>query len=233
MNRLGLIAGSAYRDLLCREDPRIETVSTEFGETFIALASSVAFLPRHGLEDNIPPHRINHQANMAAFKKLGISQVIGVNSSGSLRKSLPPKSLVVPHDYLNLWGVKTVFQNEIRHITPGLDQGIRALILSAAQHHRIDVIDGGIYIETTGPRLETKAEIEMLKFFGDVVGMTMATEATLAKELSLAYASICSIDNFCHGITETPLRAEEVLSTARQNADTVKALVYAILEELK
>lgn len=232
MNRLGLIAGSAYRDLLSEEDARIERISTEFGEAFIWLASSLAFLPRHGLENNIPPHRISHQANMSAFKKLGISQVIGVNSSGSLRKTLPPKSLMVPHDYINLWGIKTVYQNEIRHVTPGLDQGMRSLILSAARRMRIDVVAGGIYIQTTGPRLETKAEIEMLKFFGDAVGMTMADEATLAKELDLAYASICSIDNFCHGITEAPLREEEIISTARQNVDTVKRLIHAILEEL-
>ena len=108
---------------------------------------------------------------------------------------------------------------------------MRSLILGVAGRKRIDVVDGGIYIQTTGPRLETRAEIEMLKSFGDLVGMTMANEATLAKELGIAYASICSKDNFCHGITETPLREEEILKTARQNVETVKELVHAILEE--
>jgi len=232
MNRLGVTAGSAYRDLLFSEDTNIERVSTEFGEVSIWLGSQIAFLPRHGVKNNIPPHRINHQANMTAFKKLGVSQVIGVNCTGSLRKTLPPKSLVAPHDYINLWGVKTVHNHEICHVTPGLDDGLRALILGAARRKRINVVAEGIYIQTNGPRLETKAEIEMLKPFGDVVGMTMANEATLAKELNIAYASICSVDNFCHGITETPLRAEEIISTARQNAATVKKLIYAILEDL-
>jgi purine nucleoside phosphorylase len=95
------------------------------------------------------------------------------------------------------------------------------------------VIAGGVYIQTTGPRLETKAEIEMLKAFGDVVGMTMASEATLAKELGLPYASICSIDNFCHGITETPLKEQEILSSARQNVDAIKRVINALLEDLK
>ncbi len=231
MSRLGLIAGSAYRDLFSTEDARVEKVATEWGEASFWLSSSLAFLPRHGLQNNIPPHRINHQANMSAFKKLNISQVIGVNSTGSLRKNLPPKSLVIPHDYLNPWGIKTIYHTEIHHITPSLDHGMRSLILGVAGRKRIDVVDGGIYIQTTGPRLETRAEIEMLKSLGDLVGMTMANEATLAKELGLAYASICSIDNFCHGITETPLREEEILKTARQNVDIVKKLVHAILEE--
>ena len=125
------------------------------------------------------------------------------------------------------------YQNEIRHVTPGLDQDVRALILRAAREARIDVVDGGIYIQTNGPRLETKAEIAMLKSFGDVVGMTMANEATLAKELDLPYASICSIDNFCHGITETPLAEEEIITTARQNVEKVKGLIHAVLEELR
>lgn len=233
MSRLGLIAGSAYRDLLSGEDARIARVSTDFGKASIWLASQLAFLPRHGLKNNIPPHRINHQANMSALKQLDVSQVIGVNSSGSLRKTLPPKTLVVPHDYINPWGIKTFFLDEIRHVTPGLDQAVRSLILNAARDARIDVVAGGIYIQTTGPRLETKAEIEMLKPFGDLVGMTMANEATLAKELGLGYASICSIDNFCHGITETPLREQEIINTARQNVESVKRLIHAILEELK
>lgn len=233
MNRLGLIAGSAYGDLFSREGAKIEQVSTEFGETAIWLTSSLAFLPRHGVENNIPPHRINHQANMSALKQLGVSKIIGVNSSGSLRKTLSPKSLMVPHDYINLWGIKTVHHDEIRHITPGLDEGVRILILNAARKTRINVIAGGVYIQTTGPRLETKAEIEMLKAFGDVVGMTMASEATLAKELGLPYASVCSIDNFCHGITETPLKEQEILSSARQNVDAIKRVINALLEDLK
>jgi 5'-methylthioadenosine phosphorylase len=233
MSRLGLIAGSAYRDLLSEEDAKIEKVSTEFGDASIMLWSALAFIPRHGLENNIPPHRIDHQTNMSAYRKLGISQVIGVNSTGSLKKNLPPKSLVVPHDYFNPWGIKTVFENEIRHITPGLDQGMRTLILTAAKRRRIEAVDGGVYIQTVGPRLETKTEIEMLKSVGDIVGMTMANEATLARELDLAYASICSVDNFCHGITPTPLKEEEILGAARQNVNAVKKLIYAILEKLE
>jgi len=232
MRPLGLIAGSAYRDLLSEDDAKIEKISTEFGEAFIWLSSSLAFIPRHGLKNDTPPHRINHRANMSVFKKLDIARVIGVNSTGSLKKSLSPQSLIVPHDYLNPWGIETVFDGEIRHITPGLDEETRNLILTAARRRRIDVVNGGIYIQTTGPRLETRAEIEMLKSYGDVVGMTMANEATISKELDLAYASLCSVDNFCHGITEVSLGQEEILNAARQNVKTVKEVIYAILEEL-
>jgi len=231
MSRLGLIAGSAYRDLFAQEIAETETIHTDFGDASVVLSSTVAFVPRHGVANTIPPHRINHQANVLAFKKLGVTQIIGINCTGSLRSNLPPRSLVIPHDYVNFWGIRTVFDHEIRHITPGLDEALRTFILETAGRKHIDVMAGGVYVQTLGPRLETKAEIAILKTFGDVVGMTMATEATLSKELGLAYASICSVDNFCHGITDTPLTEQEIVKTARENAEVVKTLIHAILEE--
>lgn len=231
MKPLGLIAGSAYRDLLSGEDAKTEHISTPYGKATVCLTSRLAFLPRHGLKNDIPPHRINHQANMLALMQLGVTQVIGVNSTGSLRRTLPPKSLIVPHDYISPWRIQTVYDGEIRHITPGLDPGVRALILDAATHRQIRVVPGGVYIQTIGPRLETKAEIEMLRPFGDIVGMTMASEATLAKEVGLAYASLCSVDNFCHGIVKSPLSEDDILEAARENVETVKKLIHAILEE--
>jgi 5'-methylthioadenosine phosphorylase len=227
-----LIAGSAYRDLLSREDRKTETVSTPFGEASLWTTPALVFSPRHGVKNNIPPHRINHQATMSALKKLGILEVLGINSTGSLRRTLPPGSLVVPHDYINLWGIQTVYHDEICHVTPGLDEEMRDRILTAAKQTGTEVVAGGVYIQTTGPRLETKAEIAMLKIHGDVVGMTMANETTVAKELGLAYASICSVDNFCHGITDTPLSQKEILQAARQNVTTIKRLIQVIVETL-
>jgi len=231
MNRMGVIAGSAYCDLVTDDDAKMATIQTPHGEASIYVSPTVAFIPRHGPENTIPPHRIIHQANMLAFKEVAVSEIIGINCTGSLRRNLPPRSIVIPHDYVNPWGIRTIFDNEIRHITPGLDEGLRELILDVARRKRLDVVAGGIYVQTTGPRLETRAEIAMFKTFGDVVGMTMACEATLAKELDLAYASICSVDNFCHGIVDTPLTQQEIINTARKNADTVKQLIHAILEE--
>ena len=231
MNRIGVIAGSVYRDLVTDDDAKMATIQTPCGEASICISPTGAFIPRHGPENTIPPHRINHQANMLAFKEVAVSEIIGINCTGSLRRNLPPRSIVIPHDYVNLWGIRTIFDNEIRHITPGLDEDLRELILAASRQKRLDVVAGGIYVQTTGPRLETQAEIAILKTFGDLVGMTMACEATLAKELGLAYASICSVDNFCHGIGDTPLIQQDIMDTARKNVDTVKKLIHAILEE--
>jgi len=233
MAKTGVIAGTAFRRIGLSGDANPVEVSTPFGSVTVLESDTMLFLPRHGLKDNTPPHRINHRANLSALKELGVPGIVGVNSVGSLKREIPPETLVIPHDYINLWGIQTLFDTEIRHITPALDEDLRQVIVRVAEKREIEVVAEGIYIQTTGPRLETRAEIQMLRHFGDIVGMTMANEATLAGELAIPYASICSVDNYCHGISEAPLKAEDILRTSQSNMERAKKLVLAMVEELR
>jgi 5'-methylthioadenosine phosphorylase len=233
MAKTGIIAGTAFGRIGLSGQATPVEVPTRFGKVTLLEFEDIVFLPRHGIDDSTPPHRINHRAHLSAFKDLGVPRIIGVNSVGSLKREIPPKTILVPHDYINLWGIQTLFNDEIRHITPGLDEDLRRLILKVAKKRKIEIASRGVYIQTTGPRLETRAEIQLLRQFGDVVGMTMANEATLSRELFIPYVSICSVDNYCHGISDTPLSAEEILRNARTNMEKVKSLVLAIVEEVK
>ena len=233
---LGIIAGGSFspEGMEVAEKQKIET---PFGEPSDHLTIGtlrgvdIVFLPRHGLH-GIPPHRINHRANIYAFKELGVTEVIGINSVGSLREELAPGSIVIPHDYLSPWEILTFYENQAAHITPVLDGELRERLIRAASASDLNVVHDGIYIQTIGPRLETKAEIAMLRGFGDVVGMTMAHEATLCQEGGVAYASICSVDNFCHGISDTPLTAEEITQRAQKNAATINIIVIQVMEDM-
>ena len=173
MAKTGVIAGTAFRRRGLSEKADSLELSTRFGKVTVFESEHMIFLPRHGMEDSIPPHRINHQANLSAFKELGVSMIIGVNSVGSLKPEIPPKTLLIPHDYINLWGIQTFFDGKIRHIIPGLNEDLRQLIIKVAKKRKIEVTGEGIYIQTRGPRLETRAEIHLLRNFGEVVGMTM------------------------------------------------------------
>jgi 5'-methylthioadenosine phosphorylase len=236
MRRLGIISGTLtlQRTKLLGELNE-EIVETDFGTALVLHSPRLALIPRHGKDPrrHILPHRINHAANLAALKMLGVDEIIGINSTGSLKKKLKPGAIVIPDDYILLYGIHAVFDSPDSkpvHITPVLHEGVRQKAIAAARLCGIDVVNSGIYWQTIGPRLETRAEITLMSRFADIVGMTMASEAVIAQELDIPYASICSVDNFAHGIGRQKLTLEDILEHARRNTEAIIRIILKYLE---
>jgi 5'-methylthioadenosine phosphorylase len=204
-----------------------ESVETEFGTAVVFCSGNLVFIARHGTEpsSHILPHRINHQANFAAMKKMGVDGVVGVNSTGGLTPRMKPGCLVIPDDYIQLGPGPTAVIGEPVHIAPQLDGEIRQELLSAACRCDLAPIDGGIYWQSCGPRLETRAEIRMIAQFADIIGMTMASEAIIAQELGIKYASLCSIDNFAHGLEDRNLTLEAIIRQAGLSAEAIQRIL--------
>ncbi|MCX5829923.1 MAG: MTAP family purine nucleoside phosphorylase [Deltaproteobacteria bacterium] len=233
MERLGIISGTiALQEKGVLLDPEEKWVETEFGRALVLVTANIAFLPRHGRDPkrHILPHLINHPANLSALKSLGVREVIGINSTGSLRLKHKPGTLVVPDDFIMLNPGPTVFSSKPVHITPTLSKEVRERWIDAARGCALDVVDGGIYWQTTGPRFETKAEIMVMSQAADLVGMTMASEAIVARELDMAYASLCSVDNYAHGLEDKELTMEKILWRARRNAESIVQIVKSYIE---
>ncbi|MBN1662773.1 MAG: MTAP family purine nucleoside phosphorylase [Deltaproteobacteria bacterium] len=232
MGMLGIITGTigASADLLANAKGKV--IKNAYGKAFVLISPRGAVIPRHGSDRrrHILPHEINHPANMTALKDLGVDEVIAVNSTGSLRKSLKPGLFVVPDDFILPYGGPTVFSGEAVHITPTIDASVRLKLVRAAGECRIKTIDGGIYWQTKGPRLETKAEIAMMARFAHLVGMTMAGEAIVAQELDLPYACLCSVDNYAHGIGEKTLSQDQIVVHARQNSENAMRIIRRYIE---
>ena len=231
---LGIISGTIFiqePDQL-KYLERISTVN-EYGEALVVLSENCAYVARHGMDrqHHILPHLINHKANLKALLELGVSAVLGVNSTGSLKKNLKPGSVVIPDDFMALTPSPSIYADKAVHVVVLLDQGIRRNCLEAASICGIEVKDGGTYWQTTGPRLETRAEIKMMSSFADLVGMTMASEATIAAELGLPYASICSIDNYANGVGDKDLTLEEIHRQAKENRQTILSIVARYIEQ--
>ncbi len=235
---MGVIGGSGLYDLQGLEDAVSKALSTPFGPPSADVrlgrigGAEVVFLARHGTRHTIPPHRINHRANLWAMNDLGARRVLGTSSVGSLRRDLRPGTFVVPHDYLSLSDLPTFHDDAVVHATPALDEGMRKAVAAVLRPRRVPCRTRAVYAQTRGPRLETKAEIRLLRDYADVVGMTMASEATLAAELGVAYASLCTVDNYAHGITTTPLTYEAIAKTQRKNAKALAHLLGSIVEAL-
>jgi 5'-methylthioadenosine phosphorylase len=233
MGLLGVISGTIIierSNLL--NNCRAKQINTIFGPTFMLMTDKIALIPRHGnnFQSHILPHSINHLANLQAFKDIGVKEVVGINSTGSLKKDLCPGMIVIPDDFITLTATSTIHQNKAVHITPSLSDDVRQKLIKAANKCQAQVVDRGVYWQTPGPRLETKAEIRMMANYADIVGMTMANEAVIALEMDLPYASACSIDNFGNGLLEKPLSMEEIVNGARKNADLMIRLLESYLE---
>ena len=233
MKPLGIISGTwllpgkgIFADL------REIKVETDYGCATIFRNAGIAFIARHGMDPHrhILPHLINHPANLTAMKKLEVREIVGIHSTGALKRRLKPGFLIVPDDYILLGSGPTVVRQSATHIVPVLSAEVRHKWLEAARDCALDCIDGGTYWQTVGPRLETRAEIAMISQFADVVGMTMASEAIIAQELGIPYAALCSVDNFAHGLDEKVLTMEKVLWHARHTAESILRILTRYIE---
>jgi purine nucleoside phosphorylase len=194
----------------------------------------VLWLPRHGDEHAIPPHRINYRANLYALEAAGATAVIAMNTVGVITERLRPGDIVIPAQLIDYtWGREHTYfdgtTGEVRHVefSAPFTPALRERLLCAAGAAGIDCVDGGVYAVTQGPRLETPAEIDRLERDGaDMVGMTAMPEAVLAAELGLEYAAIGLAVNPAAGRTEASLHAE-VEKYSRAARDKAEALLGA------
>lgn len=194
----------------------------------------VAFLARHGEGHSVPPHRINYRANLAALQALGARRVIALNTVGGITERFGPRVLACPDQLIDYtWGRTSTFCEEegtdVLHVDFGepYTPSLRAQLLQAARAAGVDVVDGGCYGATQGPRLETRAEIARLRRDGcDLVGMTGMPEAGLARELGLEYACLAIVANWAAGCAD----AEEItFQEVLDNVAAVSASIPAIL----
>lgn len=189
--RLGLLLGSAASALLGEPSPNVLVVRRHHG----------------GSDDDapfIPAHQVNHHANLQLLIDGGCSHVLSINSVGSLRPETPVGSVVAPDDFYAPMVNPSIHDDSDGHSVPGFHKEWRRTVVETWTSLRtVPIADGGVYAQTRGPRFETPAEIRMLATVADVVGMTVASECILARELGLAYAAVCVVDNLGNGLAPT------------------------------
>lgn len=213
MATCAVIGGSGVSTLSGLEGVNEQVVHTPYGTTSASLrqgemaGTSVVFLPRHGSEHTIAPHRINYRANLWALKHVGITRVLAINAVGGIRADVRPGELLIPDQIIDYtWSRKhTFFENEnaaVVHVdfTDPYSRELREVLTKAGDIGGIALWNGGTYGVTQGPRLESAAEISRMEQDGcDVVGMTGMPEAGLARELALEYAAITVVVNHAAG----------------------------------
>jgi len=204
------------------------------GEEIAAAAAEhgAAIVQRHSGDPYLLPHEIDHVGNLRHLAEQGCDRVLAISSVGSLRAELAVGTLVCPDDFIALHVGPSIYGDARAHTAPGFDPRWRAEVIAAWAAGGQAPHDGGVYWQTLGPRFETPAEIDVISAHADVVGMTVASECILARELDLSYAAICMVDNLANGLGEAELSVAELEADRIRNATVLRDGLAAVLPQL-
>ena len=245
---IGLIGGSGLYALAGLEDAREVSVSTPFGApsdaVFIGTVGDrrVAFLARHGRNHRILPGEINYRANVYAMKALGVERILSASAVGSMNEGIHPRDVVLPDQFIDRTQrrIATFFGEGVAAHVALADpvcRQTRNILLEAARAAGATAHDGGTYLCMEGPAFSTRAETRLYRSWGvDVIGMTNLTEAKLAREAEICYATLALVTDYdCWHEEEADVSVTGVLQNLRANAvlaaATLRGAVLALPKE--
>ena len=235
---IGIIGGSGLYSMAGLTKTREITVKTPFGEPSDAIVlgmlegKRVAFLARHARGHRILPGEINFRANVYAMKLLGVERIISVSAVGSLKEELRPGEFLVVDQFVDRTKnrVSTFFgEGLVAHV--GFDKPVcvqvSGVLADASVHCGVKVHRRGTYVCIEGPQFSTLAEANMHRQLGfEVIGMTNVTEAKLAREAEICYATIAMITDFdCWHPEHESVTASQIIATLVQNAENAQRVL--------
>jgi 5'-methylthioadenosine phosphorylase len=236
--RIAIIGGTGFENLL--ENARQLRLGTPYGispplRVGKICGKNVIFLPRHGPDHTVPPHKINYRANIYALYKLDVQRILATNAVGAINLNFKPSDIVIPHDFVDFTKLRSAtFYDEapVTHIDASKPYcpEIRRSLIKAAEKLGFHVWDKAVIICTEGPRYETPAEIKMFRRLGcDVVGMTAIPESVLARELEMCYASICYVSNMAAGVQ----KRLTALDVSKMSKSVLPKIQQILIETIK
>ena len=161
----------------------------------------MAFLPRHGTDHALPPHRINYRANLWALRSLGVRQVLAPCAVGGLRPEVEPGDLVLPDQLVDRTGGRTQSYLDSGAVHVPFADPYCARLGAAVHAVGPHVRAGGTMVVVEGPRFSTRAESQHYAAQGwSLVNMTGHPEAVLARELRMCYSAIALVTDMDAGV---------------------------------
>lgn len=244
---VGVIGGSGLYSLLDPATVRSIEVRTPYGDpsspiTVATVAGvRVAFLARHGLGHELPPHAVPYRANAWALREVGVRRILAPCAVGSLLASVGPGSLVVP-DQLVDWtrGRTQTFHDTFgehpvhaEFADPYCEQGRRAS-LEATRSEGWEAVDGGTMVVVEGPRFSTRAESLFFSAQGWLlVNMTGHPEGVLARELGICYSALALVTDLDAGLkVGDGVSVTEVLAEFARNTDRLRRVLLDAVTRL-
>ncbi|MEX0589277.1 MAG: S-methyl-5'-thioadenosine phosphorylase [Cyanobium sp.] len=247
-SRLGILGGSGLYAMDGLEDVQEITLDTPYGAPSDALRLGrigdleVVFLARHGRHHSHTPTEVPYRANLWALRSLGVRWIMSLSAVGSLQAQYRPLDMVVPDQFIDRTHQRplTLFgEGLVAHVgfadpfCPVLSRLLadvgESLMPEGRQLHR-----GGTYLCMEGPAFSTRAESELYRSWGcAVIGMTNHTEARLAREAEMAYATLAMVTDYdCWHQEHASVSVEMVIANLRANASLAQQIVRMAAERV-
>lgn len=235
---IGIIGGTGVYDPKLIKNARAYKAETPYGapSDLITLGETqgrkIAFLPRHGNNHSIPPHKVNWKANIHALKHLGVTHIIATGATGSLKENLKPGDVVIPDQFIDFSKNEHTYFNEgqFYHVSladpfcPDLNQQL----IQAAKELSIPVHEKSTYLRIEGPQFSTRAASRMYRQFADLIGMTVVPEAILAREQEICFSVIATITDY-DVWAEKPCSYAEIKKVMAKNLENTKKILEKVI----
>ena len=246
--RLGVLGGSGLYAMDGLEDVRELDLDTPYGRPSDSLRIGrigdleVVFLARHGRHHTFTPTEVPYRANIWALRSLGVRWILSVSAVGSLQEQYRPLDMVVPDQFIDRTHQRPLSffgEGVVAHVTVAdpycgalsriLEDVGDSLMPEGRRLHR-----GGTYLCMEGPAFSTRAESELYRSWGcSVIGMTNHTEARLAREAEIAYATLAMVTDYdCWHTEHASVTVEMVIDNLRANAALAQEIVRAAAQRV-
>jgi 5'-methylthioadenosine phosphorylase len=243
--KIGIIGGSGLEKGDVLQDTKEIEVPTPYGNCKMKKGSfsgqDIYILSRHGEKHEITPTHVNNQANIYALKQEGCEYILATTACGSLRENIAPGDFVIADQFIDFTKHRktTFFENfkkDVQHtsVADPFSDVLRSYLIESCEELGLKIHKTGTIVTIEGPRFSTRAESKMFQLLGaDVINMSIAPEAILAKEKGFEYAVVAmSTDYDCWKETVEPTTWEEIVKVMGQNSENVKRVLIKTIEKI-
>ena len=243
--KIGIIGGSGLDDPDMITDLQTQSCNTSYGDAQLTSGRlndvDIVFVARHGNHHHISPTHVNYRANIQALKDLNVTHIIATNACGSLKEEIDRGDFIIPSQFIDFTKhrVNTFyddFSDGMHHavMADPFDKSLSNLLYSVTKNLGFRIHKDKTLVTIEGPRFSTRAESKMFIAWGaDIINMTVATEAALAKEAGIPYAVIAmSTDYDCWKEDEVMPAWEDILEIFNQNVGNVKQILMGTIQQL-
>lgn len=241
---IAIIGGTGMYDTTILTNTVEAKMSTPFGHPSDLITignfegAKVAFLPRHGRNHSIPPHRINYRANIWALKEIGVSRIISPSAVGSLDSSFMPGDIITPDQFIDFTKKrKQTFYSggRVCHISVAdpFCPELREIATELARKHALSYHDQATYLCIEGPRFSTRAESKYYREVvgAQIIGMTLVPECVLAREAEICYVSLATITDF-DVWAQHPVSSLGILAQLQGNVGKIRTMIKDLIVEI-